>query len=698
MFAFRLPHLTLPLLICGLMPATVALAQAAIVPPEAVCESGACTVSYPPDFFARYAPVTALDMVQNLPGFTLDDGGGDTRGFGGAAGNVLINGERVSAKSESPSSILGRVPAADVERIDLIRGQVGGLDLQGQTVVANVVRSADAASGAWTVGLSTLQPQSKVLPFGEVSYSSSVAGIDYTLAIDGSRYQRIFERDEQLLDPADELLEFRDEIFEETGERGNLSLIATTTRGVTKYALNASFGFFDEAGGETSDRAPVLATPFRLFQGDVDRQLSFEIGGDIERPFGAHLTGKLIGLYRQTDFRETNSLVRGEIGAQGVTETETLFDSLDTEAIARLEFDYAGVKGHLIEASLEGALNGLDSEFALSQLEGDTLVPQDVPGANTQVDERRLDFSLADTFRVGPVSVNIMAAGEASTITQTGGFAEDRSFFFWKPSLTLTYSPKPKTQLRARILRQVAQLDFFDFVSRADLGDVELSLGNPNLVPERTLTFDMTLEHRFGSFGVVSVTGFHDRIEDVQDVLPLEGILEVPGNIGSGRRTGMRGEATLPLDQLGVKNGRLDLEGRWQTSSVNDPLTGASRALSSERPWTFVATLRQDLQKAKFAWQIVAFTLPDFPLFGLDEAEMRGQRWDADAFIETRAVKGLRIRLEVEDLFRGGEARDRLVFAGPRDTAPLAFRELRDQSRGRTLTVQVSGNFGGSAR
>ncbi|MEM9387974.1 MAG: TonB-dependent receptor [Pseudomonadota bacterium] len=694
MLAFRLTHLALALLVCALVHSTLALAQSAIDPPEAVCESGACTVSYSPNFFARYAPVTALDMVENLPGFTLDDGGGaDTRGFGGAAGNVLINSERVSAKSENPSSILGRIPAADVDRIDLIRGQVGGLDLQGQTVVADVIRKAGAASGAWTLGLSTLQPQRKALPFGEASYSSAVAGIDYTLAVDASRYQRIFERDEQLLDPADERLEFRDEIFEETGERGNVSLIATTKRGVAKYALNASFGFFDEAGGETSDRAPVAGESFRLFQGDEDREVAFEIGGDIERPFGQQVTAKLIGLYRQADFRETNSLVRGAVDAEGVTETETLFDSLDTEAIARVEVDFAGLEGHLFEASLEGALNSLDSEFALSQLEGDTLVPQDVPGANTQVDERRLDFSLADTFKLGAVSVNIMAAGEASTITQTGGFAEDRSFFFWKPSLTLTYSPKPKTQLRARVLRQVAQLDFFDFVSRADLGDVELSLGNPNLVPERTLTVDMTLEYRFGSFGVLSVTGFHDRIQDVQDVLPLEGILEVPGNIGSGRRSGMRGEATLSLDELGLANGRLDLEGSWQTSSVNDPLNGVSRALSGERPWTFFATLRQDLQKAKFAWQIVAFTLPDFPSFGLDEEEARGKRFDADAFIETRAVKGLRIRLQVEDLFRGGEARDRLVFAGPRNTAQLAFRELRNQSRGRTLTVQVSGSF-----
>ncbi|MEO0365881.1 MAG: hypothetical protein AAF265_10345, partial [Pseudomonadota bacterium] len=41
-------------------------------------------------FFARFNPQTALDLVERLPGFTLDQGNENLRGFGGAAGNVLI--------------------------------------------------------------------------------------------------------------------------------------------------------------------------------------------------------------------------------------------------------------------------------------------------------------------------------------------------------------------------------------------------------------------------------------------------------------------------------------------------------------------------------------------------------------------------------------------------------------------------------
>jgi len=63
------------------------------------------TTSYDAAFFAQYAPRTALDIAQRVPGFQLDLGaaqdGVDLRGFAGAAGNVVFNVARPSSKAES---------------------------------------------------------------------------------------------------------------------------------------------------------------------------------------------------------------------------------------------------------------------------------------------------------------------------------------------------------------------------------------------------------------------------------------------------------------------------------------------------------------------------------------------------------------------------------------------------------------------
>src|SRR6185503_8179298 len=73
-----------------------------------------------------------------LPGFTIDEGE-ELRGFGATAGNVLIDGQRPSSKTEI-SKELARIAARDVLRIELIGAAAAGdIDVRGYTELANVV-------------------------------------------------------------------------------------------------------------------------------------------------------------------------------------------------------------------------------------------------------------------------------------------------------------------------------------------------------------------------------------------------------------------------------------------------------------------------------------------------------------------------------------------------------------------------------
>ncbi|CAN0434237.1 unnamed protein product, partial [Phaeothamnion confervicola] len=64
----------------------------------------------------------------------------------GTAGNVLIDGERPPSRSDALSSVLSRLPASAVERIDIIRGGAEGIDMQGKSIIANVIRKPDAGT------------------------------------------------------------------------------------------------------------------------------------------------------------------------------------------------------------------------------------------------------------------------------------------------------------------------------------------------------------------------------------------------------------------------------------------------------------------------------------------------------------------------------------------------------------------------
>ncbi|MEM1230696.1 MAG: TonB-dependent receptor [Pseudomonadota bacterium] len=671
------------------MPLLLAQEPAEPVPS---CIDGACTFRYETAFFARYAPVTALDLVSNLPGFTLIDGE-DLRGFGAASGNLLINGERITAKSEAPSAILARIPLADVRYVEVIRGQLGGLDLQGQTVVANVVRSGTAASGAWSVGAITFRPDTRVHPFGTASYSGEYNATRYTLSLEAESYQNVQSARERVFLPSGMRSDDRREVFDEHGDAYALALTAARPIGATRLSVNAAVRHFDESGGERSRRRPVDALPFEVFQADTDKELSYEFGFDAERALSETLSGKLIGLYRQSDYTETGALVRLVPGGTPVVDSDFRFDSLNTERIVRLELDYTALEGHLLEAALEVAANDLESDFALRAAIDGTLTSQFVPGARSRVRERRVDLRLADAFEWGPIAIELALGAERSKIEQSGGFARSRSFSFFKPSIALNYAPNASTQLRLRALRDVGQLDFFDFVSSTDLGDVELALGNPDLAPERTRTIDARVEQRFGALGVFALTLYHDRIVEVIDQLPLDGVLEVPGNIGDAQRWGVDTTLTAPLGWTGLRGARMDFTGSWQGSAVDDPLTGRSRPLSGEPDWQYVLAVRQDLPARRLAWGVTLFSVDRAPLFGLDELEGRGRRWDVDVFAERRWASGLRLRVGVDNALRNDEVRDRQVFSGRRDRAAPAFRERRRRRPAREFYLELTGTL-----
>src|SRR5258705_72275 len=106
------------------------------------------TTAYQAAYFAQFAPRTALDIAQHVPGFQLDlgstqgvAGNVDVRGFAGTAGNVVINGARPSTKSETIDVTLQRIPAQRVVRVELGSGDLYGSDYVGKSQVLNVVLS-----------------------------------------------------------------------------------------------------------------------------------------------------------------------------------------------------------------------------------------------------------------------------------------------------------------------------------------------------------------------------------------------------------------------------------------------------------------------------------------------------------------------------------------------------------------------------
>ena len=71
--------------------------------------------------------------------------GRKSRGLGAGGDQVLINGRRIAGKENEGSSQLSRIPAREVDYIEIIRGTSGDLDVRGGTQVINIVLTQDQA-------------------------------------------------------------------------------------------------------------------------------------------------------------------------------------------------------------------------------------------------------------------------------------------------------------------------------------------------------------------------------------------------------------------------------------------------------------------------------------------------------------------------------------------------------------------------
>jgi outer membrane receptor for ferrienterochelin and colicins len=130
-----------------------------IVPGYDLIESSedGSTIIYPASFFAPYNPNSASDMLDRIPGVSIGGGrgrggGGGSRGLG-TSGDLLINGQRLAGKDNSPRSQLNRIAAREVERIEIIRGTSAELDVRGSAQVINIVLVEAASRSSTTVEL-----------------------------------------------------------------------------------------------------------------------------------------------------------------------------------------------------------------------------------------------------------------------------------------------------------------------------------------------------------------------------------------------------------------------------------------------------------------------------------------------------------------------------------------------------------------
>ncbi len=665
--------------------------QAVAAPQPAPPERG--VIAYPATFFAEVRPTSAYDMVTRLPGFSFDKGS-TVRGLAGSGGNVLIDGQPPLAKNDPLEDILRRIPAASVARVEVIRGGAPGIDMEGRTVLANVVRRQEAGfRGA-------IQPYFDAIYDGRVLPGIRFEG-QWTLP--GGRTADFSQTISTGHPPNDEFGDGRRIRYDSSGRRLIDSDVDADLHGSRIQATGAFQTPF--LGGRASLTGAIQFNrgAMELYDNDkLSRGVEYEKNPNNRGQFeaGLRFNRKLTGqVSLETLFFQQYSTQdqRAHFEGPGLTRDFAL-DRKTSESVARVQFNITPDPSLKVETGVEGAYNHLNSETDLS-VNGRVIA---LPAGNVQVKELRGEAFLRGTWRATPkLSLEAGVRQEASRVTSTGDLSLEKSLPFLKPRAAATWSPGSTTQIRLRVEREVGQLNFDDFVASPQVASTGVVVaGNPDLTPQQAWVYEAAWEQRFWTAGALVLTYRRFELNDVVDRIPIFGpggviLADAPGNIGGGTKTEIQAGLTLPLDKVGLPSGQLKAQATWRDTRVVDPLSAGTREISSLHPIDWEVHFSHALPNWRTTWGVDVLGGFRERIFRLTEIETKKLSPYVTLFTEHRLAPDLILRVEFNGITLRNAKRIREVYVGPRSLGRLSYTDVRDLEWGGDIMIRLRKMIGG---
>lgn len=687
------------------------------------------TVVYPADYFTEYAPITAKDMVDRIPGAGNASGGGGGgprgggnpgsggRGLGGGGGDnqVLINGKRTAGKNNDTSAMLARINASQVDRIELIRGTSGSLDVRGGAQVINVILFEELSNTSISYEANVDRyADHETQPGGSVSVSGQTGALNYLFAAQASpRYDHYISKESSILGDFtanDEIRE--DRIRKQTSYQYSTNL-GYDLSAASSVRLNALFGLNDSETDLDRVTTNLRVNP-RTFSYEREdtpgENQNWEIGGDYELLRNDGDRFKVLFITNERDQGTVRERYR--INANG-TETKNLFldsGSVAQERIVRSSYSTALWSGQDIEFGAERAQTILDSNLRLgtpsttgiSSPAFGGLVPQKVANSNTRVEEIRYEpFAIHNWQLNSRMSLETSLVYETSELSQSGDVKNSRDFDFWKPKLDYRFDVTPMFQLRGMVEFDVRQLSFSDFVAASDNDDNDTSTqaGNAGLEPETYINADFDAQYRLpDDIGVVSARinfmRHYDKIERI-DVSTPTSLASANGNIGDGDMWQLILRSSIRMKMINMPNLLVTSAVTVRDSEIKDPFLGITRGFTDYERGRTELGFRHDLPQwrmnyglswnNRFDGNIKRYDLEDIELTAGDPMVM--------AFVEYVAFGDITFRFDVRNATDNLQCRERQRYVGRISSNIL--EEIEDQcgGSGRVLSLKINGTF-----
>lgn len=682
------------------------------------------TVTYPASFFEQYQPYSVNDMLVRIPGITLalrggnDAGGADDnrRGLGAGGDQVLINGRRIAGKGNEGNQQLSRIPASDVEYIEIIRGTSGDLDVRGGTQVINIVlfEAESSVSYAYEINVDHYH-DGKYQPGGKFSATGQNGGFTYFLSAE--------------LEPR---WEYRNGFEESFRVDGSLNETVDRDQGQdswpSSFAANLGYEFdsrnianlnFQLTNNNYDAYADRIITDFNVNPASVrverdetpTEENSWEIGGDYMHIFENGSRWRTLFIVNEAE----DFSVRDRFQIAGDVRTKDLFLSNfanTQERILRSSYVFDLADTQSLEVGVERAQTILDTSLQLGLLNTAAdavdgglrfggLSP--ITNANGTVEELRYEYFAIHNWQINDrMSLETTMLFEDSEISQSGDVSKSRSFTFFRPKIDYRFDITPAIQFRATAEKDVAQLSFSDFTASIDGSDDEQNAfeGNADLKQTQSWRYLANLEYRLpNDAGVLSGNIFYNDFDDLidnVDVSTATQVLGARGNIGSGEQYGINLNSSIRLLMFNQPNMLFTAGLNIEESTLTDPFRNVERERSIRGGGSqYSFGFRHDIpsrNNMNWGFNYRREFYNDFTVWDVDKIEQYPKVGSISSWAEIQAWGGLVYRFEVRDQRHRCRIRTRYING---TIATGVIDEIEDScsDAGPTLAIKIRGTF-----
>jgi iron complex outermembrane receptor protein len=610
--------------------------------------------------------MTIGEVLGKLPGVEAGSQGGDgtmsqrARGMSRDSVQILVDGERSAGGARMAAAIVGRLPAGDLERVEILRGSSaeygGGAPVTVNLIMKKALSKRSTALKA-AVGYRGSEPNGQFTLTqngGEGGYAWSLP-----VTLNLHRYSTGSEIERQ----GTAITSTRDE------DKGVFSFreFAMSPRMNWKDGadtLTLAPVFFDGAGKRSSDMTQTASAAFNGDRSSSEenhrRLMRLRVDGE------KLVEGNKLSLRASfNNGKRTADVTRVARDAALVATTSTEHsDSRENETNLALRLDRP-MSDHLLAVGLE--------YINLRRSDDQVFTGSYAAVTAAQAKERQSVLWVQDDWKLLPsTTLTYGLRGESIALDSSG---TTQSHGRAMPSLAVRWEPVNQWVMRSSIgtgLKMPRLDEISATVSPSIAANTPLEAdrrGNPNLRPERSVNFEAVLERYLdGEMGVLGANFYARSTQDFTERrVQLEGArwVDQPQNEGKARHWGFELDGKVRTDNMGWKGATVKAHLTLPKARVDDTRLGVTRMARDTPIYVFSAGLDESLPSLQSSYgislQLSGRSITDIP------GEQRGStraKTSLDAFWLYKLDAKLNLRVSGQNLLAADTVREMTYLSG----------------------------------